>query len=275
MIRRTYVLLISLLAVLCTTTSCNKEARELKKEISQGYSLPKYQVDFNNDISMLRYLDVELSENIRFIKELEETIQSGFEHQLDVFEENELGFFASYKYMFNRVFLSRQRNQDLWSVKANKYFSNLELQQEIYNQFLEYNDRVKQIRFTFLNVDSTSLLIASMPEMDLPKQDIYLDTFSRHSLNNIIIEFGADITAWLLILLVIAILTIFGVTWTKGISLVATILTIIISVVLSIVNDNKMKESIRTQAIEITTINYEEILQSLNANTFKYYEMFK
>ena len=275
MIRRTYVLLISLLAVLSTTTSCNKEARELKKEISQGYSLPKYQVDINNDISMSRYMDVEISENIRFIKELEGTIQSGFEHQMDVFEENELGFFASYKYMFNRVFLSRQRNQDLWKVKANKYFSNLELQQEIYNLFLEYNDRVKQLRFTFLNVDSTSLLIASMPELDLPKQDIYLDTFSSHSLNNIIIEFGADIAAWLLILLIIAILTIFGVAWTKGLSLVATILSFIISFVLSTVNDNKIKKSIRAQAVEITTINYEEILQSLNANTLNYYETYK
>lgn len=254
-------------------SSCSKEARDLKKQIAEGYTAQRY--DSNIDaISLSRYADAEIAENQYFVKKLSETVQSSFESQLELFDKNELGFFASYKYMFNRLFLSTQKNQDLWHVKTNCYFSNLEIQQKAYNVFLNYNERVKLLRSSFLKEDSIQSFVALMPTLELPEQNIYLDSFSRHSLNNIFIEFGADMAAWLLILLIIGVLSLFGITWTKGYSLVAFFVSLIISVGCSLVNDSHIKNSIREQAIEITTVNYDEILNSLNINTIYYYEAY-
>lgn len=254
-------------------SSCSKEARELKKQIAEGYTAQQYDSHIDA-ISLSRYADAEIAENQYFVKKLSETVQSSFDSQLELFDKNELGFFASYKYMFYRLFLSKQKNHDLWHVKTNRYFSNLEIQQEAYNVFLNYNDRVKLLRSSFLKEGNSQPFVASMPTLELPEQNIYLDAFSRHSLNNIFIEFGADVAAWLLILLILGILSLFGITWTKGYSLVAFFVSLIISVGCSLVNDSHIKNSIREQAIKITTVNYDEILNSLNDNTIHFYEAY-
>lgn len=176
--------------------------------------------------------------------------------------------------MFNRLFLSKQKNQDLWRVKTNRYFSNLEIQQEAYNIFLNYNERVKLLRSSFIKEYDSKPYVAKMPNLELQEQNIYLNAFSKHSLNNIIIEFGVGFAVWLLILLVIGVLSFWGISWTKGYSLVATILSLIISVICSLINDSHIKQSIREQAVEITTVNYDEILNNLNNNTILFYETF-
>lgn len=253
--------------------SCNKEAQELKNQIAQGYSIHHYDTHLDA-VSLSKYADAEIAENQYFIKKLSETVQYGFESQLELFDKNELGFFSSYKYMFNRLFLSKQKNQDLWNVKTNRYFNNLEIQQEAYNVFLNYNERVKLLRASFVKEYDSHPFVALMPTIELPEQNIYLDAFSRHSLNNIFIEFGADVAAWLLILLIIGILSLLGITWTKGYSLVAFFVSLIISVVCSLVNDSHIKNSIRDQAVEITTVNYDEILNNLNNETIHFYETY-
>ena len=254
-------------------SSCNEEARELKKQIAGGYTVQQYKAPIDA-VSLSKYTNAEIAENQYFVKKLSETIQSSFESQLDLFDKNELGFFVSYKYMFNRLFLSKQKNQDLWRVKTNRYFSNLEIQQEAYNIFLNYNERVKLLRSSFIKEYDSKPYVAKMPNLELQEQNIYLNAFSKHSLNNIIIEFGVGFAVWLLILLVIGVLSFWGISWTKGYSLVATILSLIISVICSLINDSHIKQSIREQAVEITTVNYDEILNNLNNNTILFYETF-
>lgn len=253
--------------------SCDKEAQKLKNQIAQGYSIHQYDTHLDA-VSLSKYADAEIAENQYFVKKLSETIQYGFESQLELFDKNELGFFSSYKYMFNRLFLSKQKNQDLWHVKTNRYFSNLEIHQEAYNVFLDYNERVKLLRTSFLKEYSSNPFVASMPILELPEQNIYLDAFSRHSLNNIFIEFGADVAAWLLILLILGFLSLLGIIWTKGYSLVAFFISFIISVGCSLVNDSHIKNSIRDQAVEITTVNYDELLNNLNNKTIHFYETY-
>ena len=50
--------------------------------------------------------------------------------------------------------------------------------------------------------------------------------------------------------------------------------SLIISVVCSLVNDSHIKNSIRDQAVEITTVNYDEILNNLNNETIHFYETY-
>ena len=267
--RRSIALLLFLGPVLLSCENSEKEA--LRERLSSEYPLEASNA-IANDITVSRYVDAEIRENKFFVNRLEESIQHSFEKQLDDFDKHELGFFASYRYMFNRIFLSEQRNRELWHVKANRYFSNLEIQQDAYEVFLNYNDRVKALRFSFLEEDGGTDWVVSRPELSLPEKSIYLDSLSRHSLNNIIIEFGTDAAAWLLILGIIALLSLFGIKWTKGYSLAAAALSLVISFILSSANDKQMLKSIRDQAIEISTVNYEEILEKLNDNTISFYE---
>lgn len=266
-------LLSSLLAIqiLTALSSCNNpEKAALREKLSTEYNIEKtVAVD---TFSVIRYYEAELAENRLFVDNLEKAIQKGFDKQVDEFEEQELGIFASYKYMFNRVFLSKQRNHDLWKVKTNRYFSNLEIQQDVYSAYVDYTARVEALRSTLSNSMSDTLIIAKMPAIDIPSQEVYLDAFSHHSLNNIFIEFGADIAAWLLVLTIIGVLGLFGITWSKKYSLVATLLSLAISVVLSLWNDRKMVESVREQGREITSVNYANILQNLNEKSYEFYE---
>ena len=267
---------IALLLSLCPfLLSCESSVKKsLRERLSSEYTLEASRA-ITNDVTVSRYIDAEIRENQFFVSRLEESIQHGFEKQLENFDKHELGFFPSYKYMFNRIFLSEQRNRELWHVKANRYFSNLEIQQEAYEVFLDYNERVKALHFSFLEEDGGTDWVVSRPELRLPEKSIYLDSLSKHSLNNIIIEFGTDVAAWLLVLVVIVFLGLFGIKWTKGYSLVAAVLSIIISVIMSSANDKQMLKSIRNQAVEITTVNYEEILEKLNTNTMLFYEAYR
>lgn len=272
-VRRGYIALLLLLCpILLSCESSEKNA--LRERLSSEYTLEAGNA-IADDITVSRYVDVEIRENKFFVNRLEESIQHSFEKQLEDFDKHELGFFASYKYMFNRIFLSEQRNRELWNVKANRYFSNLEIQQDAYDVFLNYNERVKALRFSFLEEDGGTDWVVSRPEFSLPEKSIYLDSLSKHSLNNIFIEFGTDVAAWLLILAVIAFLSLFGIKWTKGYSLVAAVLSIVISIIMSSANDRQMLKSIRNQAMEVSTVDYEDILNKLNTNTMTFYEAYR
>ena len=59
-----------------------------------------------------------------------------------------------------------------------------------------------------------------------------------------------------------------------GANLIIAGITIIISFILSIRNDNKVLDSLREQHTEIT-LDYESILNDLNKNTVKFYEKYK
>ena len=85
------------------------------------------------------------------------------------------------------------------------------------------------------------------PDYTLPSQNVSMEQLTNHSINNLVIEFGVDVAVKLLILLAVALLSIVGIVWTSGYSVVGFILSLLLSILLTISNDNKMLDSIRAQ----------------------------
>lgn len=269
------------IALLCCVVllfpSCvNRETKELRNKLSSEYGQTVGDLP-SNQVILSKYRDVELAENKYFVSKLNEIIQGSFEKQIASFDDSELGFFKSYKYMAYRLLRGKEHNRDFWHVKTKLYFSNLHIRQDAYNAFLKYNERVKQLRTSYLN-DSGYLLPADavLKELNLPDQSISLAYFDQYSLNNIFIEFGADIAGWLLVLALGAILSIFG-TVKKGkakekiVSAVAFVVIFLISLIATTKNDNKLLSSIREQGTEINTVNFDDIQNTLDSNTIDFY----
>ena len=263
----------------CLAGCVNKEAKSLRERLSKDYELPDMDIPVT-EYSMSWYRNNELAENRVFVDKLQTVVQNSFERQLDLFEDQELGFFRSYKYMFYRIFMSRQHHEDLWRVKSNRYFSNLEIQNDAYSALETYQERVRRLRSAFIKGypqerDKTDILadLAS-----LPQQRISLEGLYSHSLNNLFIEFGTEIVPWLLVLGLSAILSFLGITTRntklkqKLVSLVVLLLSLGLSAWAAERNDKKMIASLREQAQDISTFNYQSILDSLDYETLHFYD---
>ena len=111
-----------------------------------------------------------------------------------------------------------------------------------------------------------------MARLDLPELDLYLGDLKDHSRNNLIIEVGVEALVWILVLLILFLLSLIIAVPTGGLSLIVTVLTIIISVWLSIANDNKLLNSLRDQNAIVMQADYISILDSLNENTYCFYD---
>jgi len=259
-------------------SSCTDEAvKGLRNKLSSDYTSADDLVP-SNQIALLKYRDVELAENKYFVSRIDDVIQNSFEKQISSFEDTELGFFKGYKYMAYRLLRGKEHNRDFWRVKTKLYFSNLDIRQDVYEAFLQYNERVKQLRMSYLKDAGT---IASsdivLDELHLPEEDISLTAFEQYSLNNILIEFGSDIAGWLLVLALGGLLSLFGTVKSseskvKFTSAMSFIIILLISIVLTWRNDKKMIDSIRVQGKEINTVNFNSILSKLNDNTIEFYE---
>lgn len=114
-----------------TLFSCgSNEEKELQRRLAQT----KIQTTDKNKVldnaTRLEYADLEKSLNKRYIKELKELLDNDFEEKLNHFEEEELGFFASYKHMFKTLVQSRSEMNDYWRLKKHKHFSTLQTEQK-------------------------------------------------------------------------------------------------------------------------------------------------
>ena len=96
----------------------------------------------------------------------------------------------------------------------------------------------------------------------------------NHAGTNVLIEVCTDIAQWLLgIFITWLILTIAGIPLSGGvISIIATILSIIASIIVTSVNDNKLINAIKEQQEVTLSIDKEEILKRLNQDTIHFYE---
>ena len=261
--------------ILLITSCADKEADELRRKLSSDYT----QTDniISDQVIKSKYRDVELAENKYFVSKLSDIIENSFEKQISSFEDSELGFFKSYKYMAYRLLRGEAHNRDFWHVKTKLYFSNLDIQQDAYDAFLVYNDRVKQLRTSYLNeTGNLPPAEAILDELNLPNKDISLAYFDQYSLNNIFIEFGADIAGWLLVLAIGAFLSLFRTVIVKEskeklVSAVAFVVIFSISLIATNINDKKLLSSIRDQGLEINTVSFESIQNILDCNTINFY----
>lgn len=225
-------------------------------------------------VILSKYEDAEMKANEYYVSELQSIIEGGFEKQVEAFSDKELGFFSGYKYMFQTIFLSKESREDLWRMKSSQYFNTShETEQEAHDCFVRYQKRIKGFRRRFTE-ESDALTVQMKPDYTLPSQNVSMEQLTNHSINNLVIEFGVDVAVKLLILLAVALLSIVGIVWTSGYSVVGFILSLLLSILLTISNDNKMLDSIRAQEHK-SSINYQAILDDLNDNTYSFYESFK
>lgn len=260
------LILISVLFSSC----CRNETDYLRERVSMSLPIP---ADNNKSISMVgrtQYCNLEQKLNEKFIQRVKDVVEGDFYEQLERFENEELGVFSSYANMFRSVFWGKQKWEDYWQIKSIDYFSTLDTRMKIQKEYEAYLYEIKAMRTNYVKNENSS----SLPEfetLDLPEQEIYLGD-KYHSRNNLFIELGTEVAGWLIALLIVSIITIFVAIPTAGTSLIATVISIILAVWLSIRNDNKLIDSIIEQHKEVEkTLDYNSLLESLNENTYEYY----
>lgn len=220
-----------------------------------------------------QYIHMEQMLNKKYVSNLAVLMNSRFDRQLEVFENNELGFWKCYMNMLSWLFQSKQSWDDEMVVLSNKYFNSLDDQQEQYELFLQYSRKVKELRSQFKKENN----LPFYKQLDLPIQDVSLGFWKGHTRNNIIIELGTELFSWFLgfIILQVVLLIFDGVSSGAGciIHLVVAFICIIASFIMTTVNDNKLIDSLKLQHKESTDYDYNVIFDSLSLNTIHFYEI--
>lgn len=228
------------------------------------------------DVVVAQYRELELKRNTAFVESLNELVANGFEKQLERFEDEELGFWAGYGNMFGYLFRSKEKWEDKLRLESDKYFSTLEIEQEANELYMEHVAYVKQLRERFTRTKNMEI---SEPLITLPQQDIYLGDLRSHSGTNVLIEVGTNIAEWLLRICIVWIIGLVCVVIPPPIGLIISIATTVLSIIGSIIvigmNDNKLINSIREQQEVTLTGDCEEILNKLNKETIHFYEKVK
>ncbi|MEE0889792.1 MAG: hypothetical protein U0L57_06245 [Bacteroidales bacterium] len=252
----------------------NEKEDKLKEKFSQELEVTKqYKRGKSSRAVAQQYVEMEQNLNNKFVNDLNELIDNSFEKKLEKFEDEELGFFSNYGYMFDYIFKDEAKWQEELRLKSNKYFNNLDLEQEIALLYKNHVDEINKLRSSFYQTKRT----VNMPEsinLDLPKENVDLMGMKNHTGNNMLIEFATGALVWIFILFIVIILAL-TIGWVlPGANLIIAGITIVVSIILSIRNDNKVLDSFREQKTEIT-LDYESILNDLNKNTIKFYEKYK
>ena len=258
-----------ILIYLFVVVSCDgEEERKLQEKLAQPLPAPKAVLSLNSS-SVEQYRDVELAYNENFILQLKKLLDNGFEEQLDEFEKNELGFFASYGHMFDYLFLNDIKLKENWQVKSSKYFNSIDVEVKAAELYQHYLSDVRNIRSNF-HKSAKKINLPQYERLNLPMQEIYLGYLQEHSRNNLMIELGVEMLIWILVLGVVAVLSLLVAVPTRGLSMIVFVLNILASAILSIHNDNKLLDSLRKQHTA-TPIEYIVILDKLNQNTHTFY----
>lgn len=265
---RVKVLMFVSLALL--NVSCvNQDEVALRAKVTSPLSAPSPSNEWKDD-DIRRFVEIELQYNRRYIEQVKQTLEHSFENQLSMFEENELGFFSSFGHMFQVVFWNDAKLNDVWNVKASKYFNTIDVKTAAYQCYEEYIKDLSTLRSNFVHTSRSNL--PQSAKLDLPQDEIYLGALESHAKINWGIELGVEALVWIAVLILFAIISIFVAVPTSGFSLIVTILATIISVVLSIRNDNRLLNDLREQHINRVEIDYGSILKELDKNTYYFYE---
>lgn len=270
--------LLLILSISIFALSCNNEEEvRLKNLVKSDLQLTTSDSIKDIELGLSQYQAEELKYNKRFVTDLESIVNTAFDKQLDKFEEKELGFFAGYGYMFSYFFKSEQSWSDEMRLKSDKYFSSLNVEQDAYELFSEYQKDISLLRKRFWSKSKNGIIPQNI-KLNLPEKNISLGALSSHSRNNVVIELISEglerLGTWLLYPLVLWVLSIFLPTNIQGCiaKIVVFLISLVVSVVISMWNDNKLLDAIREQNKEIVTIDYNKILKELNNNTHEFYE---
>lgn len=261
-----------LLILLLSFFSCQSDEEKVLREKIASIELSKTQT-LNKTLTpalINEYHQAELAINRRYINETKSIISNDFEEKLEAFEDNEFGFFRSYKHMFKVLIEDKDALNDYWNLKKTKYFSNLTIHQKLHDCYENYNFDIQKLR-SQISISTRCESIPKEVRYNIKNQEVSLNGMNKHSYTNLAIEFGTDIAVWLLIMGVVAIISLVvgcaaPPTW------ILAIITIIASVILSIYNDNKMINSIRDQYKTLVELENTDVLNKLDKSTNAFYD---
>lgn len=269
-----YILALAVLFIGCKDAKEEALRQSVKSEITAQNTKQK---TLGNTLEINK--DIEIKINEKYVDDLKKIVDNGFENQLAYFEEEELGFLATYGNMFSYIFSSRQSWEDKLRLKTDKYFSPISTEKEVNNLYADYQKDIKNLRNQFLVNNPTIGMHQKFQNLEIPSKDITLKALDNHSRNNVALEvaewvleclFGLFI-AWLLF-------TILGIKVSdekkksKIKFIISAIICFIISVFLSIYNDNQLLDKIREQNATKVHIDYTAIQNQLDTNTIKFYD---
>lgn len=271
---RSTITIISVLSIILSffVGACSdKKSEDLKTHIQAEYTTPTKKKKLTSGSKAL-YLETEQSMNQAYVRSLDSILNTAFDRQIETFEENELGVIAGYKHMFSWLFQSKQSWDDDMKVLSNKYFNNLDIQQEQHALYTSYVTDIKNLREQFITANG----LPAYTQIDLPSDKITLESLSDHTRNNILIEFSTQLFEWFIGFIILQIILLFvdKIAGPFGclIDIIVFIIIIVISVLMSNSNDSKLMDSLREQHMESVEFNSDNLLNTLDANTIKFYE---
>ena len=225
--------------------SCsNEQENKLKEKFSEEIKVtPQYKKGKNDCAVVQQYIDMELNLNLRFVNQLQELVSSSFEKKLEKFREEQFDFFSNLGNWWDKILKNEKEKQDKLKLMADKYFNNLDTQQEVQELYSKYVDEINKLRSTFYNTKEVDEMLERL-EFNIPKDDIIINGMDEHANKFWIATKLGDID--------------FG----------------LFSTFIELDSEEKIIESLRQQHKEIS-FDYDSILNNLNQNTVKFYEKYK
>ena len=241
-----------LIIILVILSSCsNKEEAKLRERVQREYKVNKLDNQLSSG-SKAQYIQMEKTINQNYVKQLDSLISTGFDRQLQNFEDKELGLIASYRNMLSWLFSSKDSWNEELNLKSSKYFNTLDLEQEQNTLYIQYLNKIKGLRQQFVSQQQ----LPTYTQFDLPKERISLEAFSKHTQSNIGIEaigelLGSNLFSWFLgFAITWIVVTFLGIPagppgWL--ISVISFIIVIVISAIMSYRNDSKLMDQLKEQ----------------------------
>lgn len=249
----------------------NAEEEKLRAAVKEELTVEaKDSLSLLDAVTLEQYKEIELKFNQQYLSNLRGIVENGFDVQLEKFDDEELGFWASYRYMWDYFFKSQQEWEDELLLKSNIYFSSLNIEQQAETLFEDYIKDIAALRGKFVESQGQKQKHDYI-RLDLPEKDINLMAIKEHARNNILIEISEEFLEWLLGLAIGALLCLLLGKVTKYISLIPMAICVFISWYLTTVNDEKLLDSLKEQKSKYH-VDYDSIINSLNENTISFYE---
>lgn len=262
----------------------NEEAKQLQSKFNEEIKVEtQYKRGKKAKVAATQYAEMEHNLNNKFVTDLSLMIENSFEKQLEEFEDEELGIFSNIGYALELIFVSEKKRNEKLSLKANKYFNTMDVEQEALNMYRNHVSEIQKLRSSFYT-NKKNVNMAENIYLDLPKETIDLGGMQKHTINNMVMAFSDGILGWIIAFvlgfIIAFVLSFFGIfveqdgCAVKAIGGIAVVVTFIGMLLLSIRNDNSVLDSLREQHTEFA-LDYESILNDLDENTIKFYERYK
>jgi rubrerythrin len=230
---------------LTTFIACSNEQEDkLKEKFSEEIKItPQYKKGKNAREVLQQYIEMEQSINLRFVNQLQELIDNSFEKKLERFIEEEFDYFSNLGNWWNKVTGNEIEFQDRMKLMADKYFNNLDTQQEAQGLYDKYVDEIDKLRSTFYKTKGINEKQERL-ELNIQKDDVSISGMDKHASKFWLAETISNVDLG------------------------------IFSTFIELDSEEKIIESLRQQHKE-TSLDYQSILNNLDKNTVKFYEKYK